>query len=289
MKEVTNRFIDVYNYLMNNNYITNPSDFSKKVGISTSMMNEILKGRSNAGIKVIQNTVKEFDFINTEYIITGIGEIVKTKSEENLTLLIGEKKGEEKGEKPKVKKNSPNESVANSVAPSVANQKYKKGNTNEDEAKVYPLYNEQEYNSVMRKIKFADGVNLANNGAPYYPIPVTAGNTEQLLQEEEKPTGFISIPGIYCKAYFPVVGFSFEPLIRAGDVIGIDFIDRWERLDPDSIYFIITENQRMIKRLSDDPENPDRLICISPNFKEFPIWKDEIRVIHKVIFYGRLV
>ena len=104
MKEVTNRFIDVYNYLMNNNYITNPSDFSKKIGISTSMMNEILKGRSNAGIKVIQNTVKKFDFINTEYIITGIGEIVKTKSEENLTLLIGEKKGEEKGEKPKVKK-----------------------------------------------------------------------------------------------------------------------------------------------------------------------------------------
>ena len=240
---------------------------SKKIDVSNGYFSKTRAKQGNVGSDIIEKIVNYYTDINVEWLITGNGEMLK----------------------PNVEERQHNESVANSVAPSVANQKYKKGNTNEDEEKVYPLYNEQEYNSVMRKIKFADGVNLANNGTPYYPIPVTAGNTEQLLQEEEKPTGFISIPGIYCKAYFPVVGFSFEPLIRAGDVIGIDFIDRWERLDPDSIYFIITENQRMIKRLSDDPENPDRLICISPNFKEFPIWKDEIRVIHKVIFYGRLV
>lgn len=134
-----------------------------------------------------------------------------------------------------------------------------------------------------------DGVNLADEGAPFYPMPVAAGNAMQLLDEPEKPTGYLSIPGISCKAYFPVVGFSFEPLIKAGDIIGIDFINRWETLDPDCIYFIITHESRMIKRLSDDPDNPDRLICISPNFKEFPIWKSDIKAIHKVIFYGRLV
>ena len=104
MKEVTNRFIDVYNYLMNNNFITNPSDFSKKIGISTSMMNEILKGRSNAGIKVIQNTVMEFNFINAEYLITGIGEIVKTKSEENLIKKNDNINDKENEKKPNVQK-----------------------------------------------------------------------------------------------------------------------------------------------------------------------------------------
>jgi phage repressor protein C with HTH and peptisase S24 domain len=120
-------------------------------------------------------------------------------------------------------------------------------------------------------------------------LPVSAGTVAELLQEEERPTGFISMPGVSCKAYFPVVGCSYEPIIRAGDIIGIDFIDRWERLDPDCLYYILTHEQRMIKRLKDDLNNPDRLICISPNFGDFPIWKEEIKAIHKVVFYGRLV
>ncbi|ATA94667.1 hypothetical protein CGC54_10155 [Capnocytophaga canimorsus] len=146
-----------------------------------------------------------------------------------------------------------------------------------------------EYRAVMRKLKFAEGVSLVDEGAPFYPMPVSAGNDKQLFDETEKPTGFISIPGVLCKAYFPVIGFSFEPLIRAGDVIGIDFIDSWERLDPDSVYFIITHDNRMIKRLADDPNDPEKLICISPNFREFPIWKEEIKAIHKVIFCGKLI
>ncbi len=77
MKDITDRFIVVYNLLKNKGYISNPSEFAKKIGISTSMMNEILKGRSNAGIKVIQNIVKEYSFINTEYLILGIGDIEK--------------------------------------------------------------------------------------------------------------------------------------------------------------------------------------------------------------------
>lgn len=148
---------------------------------------------------------------------------------------------------------------------------------------------EREYRKIMRKLKFADGISLAKEGAPFYPLPVSAGNATQLLDEVEKPTGFLSIPGVNCKAYFPVIGFSFEPLIKAGDIIGIDFIDNWERLDPDSIYFIITQDNRMIKRLVDDPEDADRIICLSPNFREFRIWKEEIKAIHKVIFFGRLV
>lgn len=85
------------------------------------------------------------------------------------------------------------------------------------EEKKHALYREEEYRNVMSKIRFADGVNLADEGAPFYPMPVVAGNAMQLSHEPEKPTGYLSIPGISCKAYFPIVGFSFEPLIRAGD------------------------------------------------------------------------
>ncbi|HAP94519.1 XRE family transcriptional regulator [Epilithonimonas hominis] len=148
---------------------------------------------------------------------------------------------------------------------------------------------ESEYSAVIRKLKFSENVNLSEQGAPFYPLPVSAGTVAELTKEKAEPTGFISMPGVSCKAYFPVVGCSFSDIIKAGDIIGVDFINKWERLDPDCIYFIITHDQRMIKRLQDHPEDPEKLLCISPNYKDFPIWKSEIKVIHKVVFYGRLV
>jgi phage repressor protein C with HTH and peptisase S24 domain len=95
------------------------------------------------------------------------------------------------------------------------------------------------------------------------------------------------LPGVHCDAFFPIVGASFEPYIKAGDIIGINFIDKWENLDPDCIYLIITYDQRMIKRLMHHPDDSTLLICISPNYKEFTIDKFTIRYIHKVTFCGR--
>ena len=145
-----------------------------------------------------------------------------------------------------------------------------------------------EYQRVLNKLKFSESVSITDQGAPFYPLPVSAGQVAELINEAE-PTGFISIPGVTCKAYFPVIGCSFSDIIKAGDIIGVDFINSWEMLDPDCIYFIVTQDQRMIKRLQDHPEDKNQLICISPNYKEFSIWKSEIKAIHKVVFYGRLV
>ncbi|WP_185148386.1 LexA family transcriptional regulator [Riemerella anatipestifer] len=214
--------------------------------------------------------------INADFLLSGEGEVLK----------------------PNVKEKLYNESITNSITESITNQMYKKGYTSNEDTKTKSKENvlkknedknEDNFIPVLNRLKFAEGIDISNSGAPFYPLPVTAGDNAQFLEvQEEKPTGYISIPGVYCRAFFPVVGFSFEPHIKAGDIIGIDFVDRWERLDPDAIYFIITQDQRMIKRLVDDPENPDKLICISPNFREFSIWKEEIRAIHKVVFYGRL-
>lgn len=245
-----------------------PIPFEKEIGLSNGYLGKQQKRNADLGESIILKIIENCPEINPYWLLTGEGEMLKTKSEEFTN-----------------KKN-----VSINVSENVSIPKVQKTLTNvTEEENIYPLYNKEEYRAVMRKIKFAEGVNLAEEGAPFYPLPVSAGNASQLLDEAEKPTGYLSIPGMSCKAYFPVIGFSFEPLIRAGDIIGIDFINRWEVLDPDCIYFIVTQDQRMIKRLSDDPDNPDRLICISPNHKEFPIYKSDIKAIHKVIFYGRLV
>ena len=43
MKEITIRFIEVYNYLLDIKKVKNASDFAEKIGISNSLMNEIFK------------------------------------------------------------------------------------------------------------------------------------------------------------------------------------------------------------------------------------------------------
>lgn len=146
-----------------------------------------------------------------------------------------------------------------------------------------------DFSKVMNKLKYAEKVSLTDKGAPYYDLPVSAGVVDELLQGSELPTGFISMPGVNCDAYFPITGCSFEPHIEAGDIIGINFIQKWENLDPDCIYLIITYDQRMLKRLINHPTDSTKLLCISPNYREFEIDKFTIRYIHKVTFKGKLI
>jgi phage repressor protein C with HTH and peptisase S24 domain len=77
MKDITLRFIDVYNYLLGIKKVENASDFAKKIGISTSLMNEILKGRSNVGIKPIQSTVNVFFGLSLDWLVKGEGKMTK--------------------------------------------------------------------------------------------------------------------------------------------------------------------------------------------------------------------
>lgn len=123
---------------------------------------------------------------------------------------------------------------------------------------------------------------------PYYNIPVSAGKLDQFEQDHEIE-GYIDIPGVNCVAFFPVLGFSMEPVVRNGDIIGIDHIDSWEILDPDQIYYMITSDNRMIKHLKYDPQEPELIQCISHNYDSFSIRRDDIKVIYKVVFCGRMV
>ncbi|OIO12220.1 MAG: hypothetical protein AUJ53_02800 [Flavobacteriaceae bacterium CG1_02_35_72] len=84
LNDLTERFLEVYERLLLEKKITNLSDFAKKVGISNSMMTEIVKKRSNVGIKVIQNTVNTFDMISPDWILTGEGKMLKQQKTQHI-------------------------------------------------------------------------------------------------------------------------------------------------------------------------------------------------------------
>lgn len=127
-----------------------------------------------------------------------------------------------------------------------------------------------------------------NNLTPYFDLPVSAGQIGQ-IDTSSKADKYILIPGVSCIAYFPVIGFSMEPTVKNGDIIGIDNIDSWERLDPDKIYYILTHEDRMIKRLMYDPANPEVITCYSDNYPPFTLDKSHIKAIYRVVFKGQLM
>lgn len=128
-------------------------------------------------------------------------------------------------------------------------------------------------------------------GVPYYKeVPVSAGRAELMeVEGEENAVGFIKITGVSGKFAFPVIGCSMEPVIHAGDIVVVDELNQWDKIDPDKIYLIFTHDDRMIKHLETDEGNAEILWCVSPNYKRFSIDKTDILKIYKVTFYGRLV
>ncbi|PQL95184.1 LexA family protein [Apibacter adventoris] len=80
MKDITVRFLIVYEYLFSIKKVNSYNDFAKKIGISSSLINEISKKRTNAGLIPIQNTVNKFTEINSEWLLTGKGEMLRNEN-----------------------------------------------------------------------------------------------------------------------------------------------------------------------------------------------------------------
>jgi phage repressor protein C with HTH and peptisase S24 domain len=70
MNEVTQRFIETYNKLIEERKVIDQKDFATSINVSTSMITEIIKGRSNVGLAAIQNTVFKYN-INSRWLLTG--------------------------------------------------------------------------------------------------------------------------------------------------------------------------------------------------------------------------
>jgi transcriptional regulator with XRE-family HTH domain len=79
MNEITGRFLIYCEYLKSEGEIKNAAQFAKTIGISTSLMTEILKERSNVGLMPIQKIVQLYG-ANPEWLLTGNGDMIKAEA-----------------------------------------------------------------------------------------------------------------------------------------------------------------------------------------------------------------
>lgn len=77
MNDITSRFLDVYQYLMKSKFIVNPKNFAQEINVSTSLITEICKMRTNAGITPIQNLLVKYKNIDANWLLTGEGSMLR--------------------------------------------------------------------------------------------------------------------------------------------------------------------------------------------------------------------
>jgi hypothetical protein len=119
---------------------------------------------------------------------------------------------------------------------------------------------------------------------PFYSdLPVSAGIRDCMDPSCEKATGYISLPSQSASFYFPVSGTSMEPEVFSGDIVGVVRVEPNDRISPEAIYMIVTNDSRMIKHCYHDDNNPDVLWCVSPNYPSFPLNKSDICAMFRVV------
>ena len=135
-----------------------------------------------------------------------------------------------------------------------------------------------------------EGPMLAGEEAPsidtvpfYEDLPLSAGNRDAFNPAQEKPSAFFSIPTCQADFYFPVSGSSMEPEFNDGDVVGVKRVDRSEGIVHGAVYMIVTNENRMIKRCYHDNNDPNLIWCVSPNYPSFPINKNDVCALFKVV------
>lgn len=129
-----------------------------------------------------------------------------------------------------------------------------------------------------------ENVCLSTVSAPFYSdLPVSAGLRDSFDPTREKASGFISLPSQNASFYFPVSGTSMEPEVFAGDIVGVVRVEAYDKISPDAIYMIVTNDARMIKHCYIDENNPELLWCVSPNYPSFPINRADICAMFRVV------
>ena len=77
MNEINIRFKEALDFLINKGYVNGNKHFADKIGISPSMVSEIISGRTSVGIRTLLGFATFFAFISVSWLLTGKGSMIE--------------------------------------------------------------------------------------------------------------------------------------------------------------------------------------------------------------------
>ena len=236
--------------------ITN-QNFEKQIGFSNGAFASQLKNNRTIGVDKLENILIAFPELNPEWLLTGNGEMIKTKSKENVPINLGDKIGDKLGDKPNVKKRYAIESPE------------------------MPLVTEE--NAVYK----------SNTGIPLIPIDAMAGFGTGAVQVMHYDTSKYIVPEfseLNVDFMIRVKGSSMVPKYNSGDLVACkklvitDIFFQWNK-----VYVLDTEQGALIKRVKKGSrDNYILLISDNKNYDPFELHLSKIFAVALVVGVIRL-
>lgn len=260
--------------------------FEKSIGMSNNSFRKSLNTGGNLGSDKLENILKIYPEINPAWILTGCGDmLISTNSpEKNVDVNVDANVDVSSKSKEIYSAKASNKSTQNSYL----SPESEEGNTcniaAESEA---PYLSRRKSHEEIALPGILD--NESPLSIPFYDLPVSAGSLGILDLDTcttTSPSGYIQMPVFRgCEAIFPIMGISMEPVVHSGDWIGIKSIDNlsrsWDFVQTGVIYLIITREDRMIKYI-EKADDSDYIVCSSPNYNPFKVYKGDILNIYRV-------
>lgn len=230
--------------------------FEKSIGMSNNSFRKSLNTGGNLGSDKLENILRVYPELNPGWILTGSGKMLINNNSED--------------------KNAYPNAYPNAY---LSHKNKEEGQCNIDLGIC-------ETPTELAN-KFLN--NESEISVPFYDLPVSAGSLGILDMNSANitiPAGHIKLPVFRgCEAIFPIIGISMEPLVHSGDWIGIKSIDNlsrsWDFIQTGVIYLIITREDRMIKFI-EKSDDDDFIVCSSPNYHSFKVYKGDILSIYRV-------
>lgn len=236
--------------------ITN-QNFEKQIGFSNGAFASQLKNNRTIGVDKLENILIAFPELNPEWLLTGNGEMIKTKSKENVPINLGDKIGDKLGDKPNVKKR---------YAIELAEKPTNTG---------------------------IEANNLDNAGIPLIPIDAMAGFGTGAVQVMHYDTSKYVVPEfaeLNVDFMIRVKGSSMVPKYNSGDLVACkklvitDIFFQWNK-----VYVLDTEQGALIKRVKKGSrDNYILLISDNKNYDPFELHLSKIFAVALVVGVIRL-
>lgn len=206
------RLAIICNWYMQDHNITQKA-FAEILGVSTSQLSSILKGRDKAGLSIVEKFLNSDNRIDANWLISGQGEMLKNR---------GENRGENRGIIPKTEEKTSDKNIYG---------------INDNVMQM------TEPQMTVRRLK-TDYFNLDKQLIPLYEIDAAAGlNILFSNQNTQIPLDYISVPNApRCDGALYIRGDSMYPVLKSGDIACYKIIKEFDDIRYGEIHILDIED-----------------------------------------------
>lgn len=284
------------------------AEFSKRVGVSNGYFAKQKANNANIGSHILEKIVRGFPDVNTHWLLTGEGEMLKqspavaeknfnSKYAKNVTLSFGDAKGDAKGDKRKMQKTSPNNTTTEPPFSDHATEIHTAPDGRKIKVDLHtPKATRTDIHGASRPTPAAIAADIRGAytavgavSVPVVDIEAAAGggaiNSDYFDEADVMRLPASMLPRTSAKRLcISVSGESMEPTIFDGTRIVVRLLDRseWARIRSGEVYVVTDrEGNTFVKRVRNNLETSGRLILTSDNpnqrkYKPLPLMEDEI-------------